>query len=348
MEFTAKQIAAYLSGEIEGDPNTIVTNIARIEEGASGMLSFLSNPKYTPYIYDTKSSIVIVNNDFVAERPIMATLIRVENAYSSFAQLLVLYQQHIQNSKEGISELAVIGKGSTYGAHFFAGEFVSIGENVTIGENVKIHPQVYIGDNCQIGDNTIVYAGVKLYADTQIGKSVTIHSGAVIGADGFGFAPNSDNEYNKVPQIGNVILEDYVDIGANATIDRATIGSTIIRRGVKLDNMVHVAHNVEIGENTVIAAQTGISGSTKIGRDCMFGGQVGIAGHLHIADKVKLGAQTGVGQNLRKEGEIYLGSPSSPAKEYKRWLIHTHRVEQLTKRIEELERLLKEKSNNFF
>lgn len=343
MEFTAEQIAAYLSGTVEGDINAIVTNITRIEEGASGMLSFLSNPKYTPYIYETKSSIVIVNNDFVAEKPIAATLIRVEDAYASFAKLLTLYQQHLQNSKEGVSERAVIGKGSTYGAHFFAGEFVSIGENCQIGENVKIYPQVYIGDNCQIGDNTVIYAGAKLYSDTQVGKSVTIHSGAVIGADGFGFAPNSENEYHKVPQIGNVILEDYVDIGANATVDRATIGSTIVRRGVKLDNMVHVAHNVEIGENTVIAAQTGISGSTKIGRDCMFGGQVGIAGHLRVADKVKLGAQTGVGVNLRKEGEVYMGSPSSTLKEYKRWLIETHRIEQLTNRIAELEKILKEK-----
>lgn len=344
MEFTAEQIAEFLSGKVDGDPKVKVNNVAKIEEGAPGMLSFLANPKYTQYIYETKSSIVIVNDSFVPEKPVEATLIRVPNAYSSFAQLLGLVQQYTQQTKEGVSSLAFIGKNSEYGEQVYLGEFAFVGENVKIGKNVKIYPQVFIGDNCQIGDDSVIYAGAKLYAGTVVGKSCVIHSGAVLGADGFGFAPDENNEYHKIPQIGNVVLEDFVEVGANTTIDRATMGSTFIRRGVKLDNLIQIAHNVELGKNTAIAAQAGVSGSTKVGDNCMFGGQTGVAGHLHIANGVKLAAQSGVGTNLREEGQTYMGSPVVTLKEYKRMMIHSRRFEQILSRVEELEKIIKQNS----
>ncbi|MFZ7144931.1 MAG: UDP-3-O-(3-hydroxymyristoyl)glucosamine N-acyltransferase, partial [Bacteroidota bacterium] len=294
MEFTARQIADLLKGKIEGKEDAKVSRLDKIEEGAEGGLTFLANPKYTPFIYNTKASVVIVDHTFVAEQPVTATLVRVENAYQSFVQLLEIYNQ-IQRDKKGIEQPSFISPSAKIGQDIYIGAFAYIGNNVKVGNNVKIYPQVYIGDNVTIGDNTTLFAGARVYSDCVIGKDCTIHSGTIIGADGFGFTPNSANQYNKVAQIGNVILEDHVDVGANTTIDRATLGSTIIHKGVKLDNLIQIAHNVEIGENTVIAAQTGVAGSTKIGKDCMIGGQVGIVGHITIADKVKIAAQSGIG-----------------------------------------------------
>ncbi|MBU1368951.1 MAG: UDP-3-O-(3-hydroxymyristoyl)glucosamine N-acyltransferase [Bacteroidetes bacterium] len=341
MEFTASQIADLLGGTVEGNPELTVSNVSKIEEGKPGTLSFLANPKYTAYLYETKASIVIINKDFKLEKAVATTLIRVEDAYSAFAQLLDVYQQY-KNNKTGISSLAFISNNSEYGEGLYAGEFAFVGENVKIGANVKLYPQVYIGDDCVIGDESVIYPGVKLYPGTVVGKYCVIHAGAVLGSDGFGFAPQSDSHYKKVPQIGQVILEDYVDIGANTTIDRATLGATIIRKGVKLDNLIQVAHNVEIGENTVIAAQTGISGSTKIGRNCMFGGQVGLAGHLTIADGVKLAAQSGVGTSIRTKDDVFMGSPAIPASEYKKLYMHYRRLERLSKKMEALQQQLDE------
>jgi UDP-3-O-[3-hydroxymyristoyl] glucosamine N-acyltransferase len=339
MEFSAEQIASLLGGIVEGNPNVKVSNLSKIEEGTAGTLSFLANPKYTHYIYATDASIVIVSETFVAEKPVKSTLIRVPDAYSAFAQLLEIYQKY-KNDKSGVSSLAFIASSAAYGDDFYAGEFASIGERVVIGNNVKIYPQAYIGDDCTIGDDTIIFPGAKLYAGTVVGKSCTIHAGVVIGSDGFGFAPQADNQYKKVPQTGNVVLEDFVEIGANTTIDKATLGSTIIRKGVKLDNLIQVAHNVEIGENTVIAALTGVSGSTKIGKHCMIGGQVGLAGHLTIADGVKLAAQSGVASSLKEENQIWMGSPVVPIAEAKRTFIHMRRLDQLSKRVQELENKL--------
>ncbi len=347
MKFTAAQIAALLSGVVEGDENVSVSNVAKIEEGKPETLSFLANVKYTPYLYETDASIVIVGKDFKAEKPVKATLIRVDDAYSAFAKLLEVYQQYTGN-KSGISSQSFIGQEVVYGEELYLGAFAYVGDRVEMGNNVKVYPQVYIGDDCKIGDDCILYPGVKLYAGTVIGKGCVIHAGAVLGSDGFGFAPQSDNQYKKVPQIGQVILEDYVEIGANTTIDRATLGATVIRKGVKLDNLIQVAHNVEIGENTVMAAQTGISGSTKIGKSCMFGGQVGLAGHLNIADGVKLAAQSGVGTSIRKNDAVFMGSPAIPADEYKRVYMHTRRLERLMDRILQLEKQVSElqTSNN--
>ena len=341
MKFTAAQIAALLSGLVEGDENVSVSNVSKIEDGKPETISFLANVKYTPYIYETEASIVIVNKDFKPDKPVKTTLIRVDDAYSAFAKLLEVYQQYTGN-KTGISSLAFFGQDTVYGDDLYAGPFACIGDRVKLGNNVKIYPQVYIGDDCQIGDDSILYPGARLYAGTVLGKSCVIHAGAVLGSDGFGFAPQSDNQYKKVPQIGQVILEDFVEIGANTTIDRATLGATVIRKGAKLDNLIQVAHNVEIGENTVMAAQTGISGSTKIGKSCMFGGQVGLAGHLTIANGVKLAAQSGVGTSIRKEDAVYMGSPAIPADEYKRIYMHTRRLDRLMDRVQQLEKQLSE------
>ncbi|HPE42641.1 MAG TPA: UDP-3-O-(3-hydroxymyristoyl)glucosamine N-acyltransferase [Bacteroidales bacterium] len=341
MKFTAAQIAALLWGIVEGDENVSVSNVSKIEEGKPETLSFLANVKYTPYIYETEASIVIVNKDFKPDKPVKTTLIRVDDAYSAFAKLLEVYQQYAGN-KTGISSLAFFGQETVYGEELYAGAFAYIGDRVKLGNNVKIYPQVYIGDDCQIGDDSILYPGARLYAGTVLGKSCVIHAGAVLGSDGFGFAPQSDNQYKKVPQIGQVILEDFVEIGANTTIDRATLGATVIRKGAKLDNLIQVAHNVEIGENTVMAAQTGISGSTKIGKSCMFGGQVGLAGHLTIANGVKLAAQSGIGTSIRKEDAVFMGSPAIPADEYKRIYMHTRRLDRLMDRVQQLEKQLSE------
>lgn len=299
----------------------------------------MANPKYAPHIYTTKASIVIVNKDFVPEHKIHATLIRVDDAYKAFVKLLEIYNQ-LQRDKKGIESPVYISDTASIGSDCYIGAFAYIGNNVKIGSNVKIYPQVYIGDNVILGDNTTLFAGAKIYSDCIIGKDCTIHTGCVIGADGFGFAPNSENNYEKVPQIGNVIIEDHVEIGANTTVDRATLGSTVIRKGVKLDNLIQIAHNVDIGENTVIAAQTGIAGSTKIGKDCMIGGQVGIVGHITIADKVKIAAQSGIGGNILNEGEIVQGSPAFNIGEYKRTYVVFRKLPELEKRVKELEQLL--------
>ncbi|MDR1951659.1 MAG: UDP-3-O-(3-hydroxymyristoyl)glucosamine N-acyltransferase [Bacteroidales bacterium] len=339
MEFSLIQIAELLGGQIEGDDKAIVHKLCKIEEGEQGGLSFLANLKYVPHVYDTDATAVIIGTDLVLEKPVKTTLIRVENAQLAFAKLLDMYNQ-IKNNKVGISKQSSIHESVKIGENCYVGEFTVIGEKVKIGNNVKIYPQVYIGDNTKIGDNTTIFAGVKIYSDTQIGKDVTIHAGSVIGADGFGFAPN-DSSYSKVAQIGNVIIEDYVDIGANTCIDRATLGSTIIKKGVKLDNLIQIAHNVVVDENTVMASQTGISGSTKIGKNCMFGGQVGIAGHATIADGVKLAAQSGVPTNIKQENAVFFGSPAIDAVEYRRAAIHFKNFDKIVKRLNDLEAKLK-------
>jgi len=339
MKFKAKEIADLLEGVVDGNPEETVTKLSKIEHGEPSSLSFLANPKYTPYIYTTEASVVIVDKAFIPEKPIKCTLIKVENAYTSFAKLLEIYDQ-INRNKTGISEKAFIASSATVGKNVYIGEFAVISENAVINDNAKIYPQVYIGENVKIGTYTTLFAGVKIYSDNVIGNNCTLHAGVVIGADGFGFAPQEDNNYQKVPQIGNVIIEDNVEIGANTTIDRATLGSTIIRRGVKLDNLIQVAHNVEIGENTVIAAQTGVSGSTKIGKNCMIGGQVGIVGHITIGNKVQIGAQSGIGSNI-KEGDVVLGSPALDVSTAKRSIVYYKNLPKLVERINELEKQLK-------
>ena len=314
MKFKAKVIAEFLKGQIEGDPEAEVTEISKIEDGKPGTLSFLANPKYSKYIYETKASIILVNSDFKPERPIAATLIRVNNAYESLASLLELYQQS-KSPKIGIHKFASIHENVKLGDNVYIGDYAVIDDNVVLGDNVKIYPQVYIGANVIIGDNTVIYPGAKVYEGCRIGKNCILHSGVVLGADGFGFAPQSDNNYRKIPQIGIVILEDNVEIGANTCVDRATMGSTIIHKGVKLDNLIQIGHNVEIGDNTVMAAQTGIAGSTKVGKNCMFAAQVGIIGHLNLGDNVKIGGQSGVLKDA-KDGDIIQGSPAMPYKDF--------------------------------
>lgn len=335
MQFTAQQIADLLQGQIEGNADASVNKLSKIEEGVPGSISFLSNPLYTQYIYATKASIVIINKDFVLTAPVTATLIRVEKAEHAFAKLLEMYNQ-VKLNKTGISKLAFISETATVGTHIYAGEFSFVGEQATIGNNVKIYPQVYIGDNAVIGDNTTLFAGVKIYSETVIGKNCIIHSGTVIGSDGFRFNPENNNQ--KVPQIGNVIIEDDVEIGANCAIDRATLGSTIIRKGVKFDNLIHIAHNVEIGENTYFAAHGVVAGSTKIGKNCMFSGQVGIVGHLEIADNTIITAQSGISKSITKKGEVYMGSPAFEAGKYRKSFIHFRNLDALVKRVEKIEK----------
>jgi UDP-3-O-[3-hydroxymyristoyl] glucosamine N-acyltransferase len=345
-KFSAEQIAALLGGTIMGDPKAFVTKLSKIEEGQPQSLSFLANPQYKDYLYSTDASIVIVSKDFVAEKPVKktCTLILVDDPRASFAVLLEAYNQQ-RNNKIGIEQPSYIAKTASLGENIYVGSFASIGEHVKIGKNVKIYSNCVIGDNAEIGDNTVLFAGVKIYSDCVIGSNCRIHSGAIIGGDGFGFAPGSENNYKKIPQIGNVIIEDNVEIGSNTTIDRATLGSTIIRKGVKLDNLIQIAHNVEIGENTVIAAQTGVSGSTKIGRNCMIGGQVGIVGHLTIGDNVKIAAQSGVAHNL-KEGDLAQGSPAFDAGHYKRSYVVFRNLPAMNNKLNELEKLVKEGSLN--
>jgi UDP-3-O-[3-hydroxymyristoyl] glucosamine N-acyltransferase len=339
MKFTAKQIAEVIQGQVDGNPDVLISKLSKIEEGEPGTLSFLANPKYTQYIYTTLASIVIVNRTFIPDQPLNCTLIRVEDAYSAFAKLLEVYNQ-IKSDMKGISSLAHISESASVGENAYIGEFTYIGSNVKVGKNVKIYPQVYIGDNVEIGDGTTIYAHVTIYSDNLVGCNCTLHSGVIIGGDGFGFAPQDDKNYKKVAQIGNVILEDEVEIGSNTTIDRATLGSTIIRRGVKLDNLIQVAHNVEIGENTVIAAQTGISGSTKIGRNCMIAGQVGIIGHLNIGNDVKIGAQSGISTNL-KDGTIVLGSPAFEIGRYRKSYVMFRNLPDIVSRLDALEKLVR-------
>ncbi len=310
MEYTAKSIAELLSGDIIGDPKIKVVTISKIQEAKPGSLSFLANPAYESFLYTTTASIVLINKNSVPKEKVKPTLIVVEDAYKAFATLVDIYQKLKNVDKAGIEEMAFIHKSAILGGDIFVGSFSYISANAVIGDNVKIYPQVYIGENVQIGDNTIIYPGVKIYHDCVVGQNCIIHSGTVIGGDGFGFAPQKDGTFLKIQQIGNVEIEDNVEIGSNASIDRATLGSTIIRSGVKLDNLIQIAHNVEVGENTVIAAQAGVAGSTKIGRNCLIGGQAGIVGHIKIADKTNVGAQAGIGKAIIKEGTTLLGSPS--------------------------------------
>lgn len=338
MIFTAAQIAGILNGTVDGDEGAEVSQLAKIEEGSKGTLTFLSNPKYTPYIYSTQASITIVNKDFVAEHKFETTLIRVDNAYNAFSQLLEYYNQ-VKMNKTGIEQPVFVSESAKYGENMYLGAFSYIGENVIIGDNVKIYPSVYIGDNVTIGDDTILFTGAKIYSETIIGKSCVINSGVVIGADGFGFTPNERGEYNKVPQIGNVIIEDNVDVGPGTTIDRATLGSTVIKRGVKLDNQIQIAHNVIIGENTVIAAQTGVAGSTKIGKNCMIGGQVGIAGHIVIGDNVKIQAQSGIGRSV-KDNETLQGSPALSYSDFNKSYVYFKNLPKIMERFNVVEKKL--------
>ena len=338
MEFSANQIAQIIDGIVEGDENILVSNLSKIEEGTIGTLSFLANPAYTNYIYSTNASIVIVNKSFVLENPVKSscTLIRVENAYESFAKLLELYNQ-INTEKEGVEQPSFVSSNAKIGENCYVGAFAYIGQNVSIGNHVKIYPHVYIGDNCKIGNNTTLFSGVKIYHDCLIGKNCTIHASTVVGSDGFGFAPNNEGHvFTKVPQIGNVIIEDDVEIGSNSSIDRATLGSTILRKGVKLDNLVQIAHNVEIGENTVIAGLSGIAGSTKVGKNCMIGAQVGVAGHLRIANGVKIAGQSGIGSSIDKEGEILQGSPAFNIGEFKRSYVLFRGLPKLNDKVSDL------------
>ena len=336
MVFTAGQIAGILEGEVQGNPEIAVHKLAKIEEGEIGSLTFLANPKYTSYIYKTKASITIVNRDFVPEHSLSTTLIKVQDAYKSFSKLLEYYNQ-VKNNKTGIEEPVFKAESATYGDGLYLGAFSYLGNNVAIGDNVKIYPNVYIGDNVKIGNDVVIFAGAKIYSESIIGNNCTVHSGVIIGADGFGFTPNNEGEFTKVPQTGNVILEDNVDVGAGTTIDRATLGSTILRRGVKLDNQIQIAHNVEIGEHTVIAAQTGIAGSTKIGKHCMIGGQVGIVGHIVIGDYVKIQAQSGIGRNV-KDKEVLQGSPALNYGDYNKSYVHFKNLPKIMNRIDNLEK----------
>ncbi len=339
MKFTAEQIAGMLEGTVEGNSSAEVSGLSKIEEGKAGTLTFLANPKYISHIYSTGASIAIVSNDFVAENPLpeTLTLIRVADAYGSFAKLLEAYSQ-FKRPRPGIHPSAVIDSSAVIGENVHIGAGVVIEPGANIGNNAVVMAQSYVGEHVKIGSFTTVHPGVKIYSECVIGANCTLHAGVIIGADGFGFAPQADNRYAKVPQIGNVVVEDRVEIGANTAIDRATLGSTIIREGVKLDNLIQIAHNVEIGKNTVIAALTGIAGSTKIGENCMIGGQVGIAGHLTIANGVKIAAQTGISASVLKENVVLQGTPAVDTMDFKKSYIIHRRLPQLLERIERLEK----------
>lgn len=335
MKFSAKEIAGFLQGEIVGNPDVEVNNFAKIEEGQPSTLTFLANPKYTHYIYDTKSDIVLVNNDFVPEHPIQATLIKVPNAYAALASLLEMVN-NAAPQKQGIEEMSFIDSSAKYGDNIYVGAFAYIGKNATIGNNCKIYPHAYISDNVKIGDNTVLYSGVKIYHGCTVGDNCILHSGAVIGADGFGFS-NNDGVYSKIPQMGNVIIENDVEIGANTTIDRAVMGSTIIHQGVKLDNLIMIAHNCEVGQHTAMAAQVGIAGSTKIGENCVLGGQVGIGGHISIGNKVQIGAQSGIISNI-KDGSELMGAPAMPVKSFFKSSIIVPKLPDMYRQLSTLEK----------
>lgn len=344
MHFKAKTIAEFIKGEIIGDPETIVSDVSKIEEGRPGTLAFLANPKYEKYIYNTEASVVIVNKDLKINDNVKPVLIKVENAYNSFTSLLE-FVARMAPQKKGIEEPCFIDSTATVGENPYIGAFSYIGKNVTIGNNVKIYPQVYIGEGTKIGDNTVLYSGVKIYHECIVGSDCILHSGSVIGGDGFGFVQQDDQQYRKIPQLGNVIIEDMVELGSNVTIDRATMGSTIIRKGVKLDNLIQIGHNVEVGSNTVIVSQAGIAGSTKVGENCMLGGQAGLAGHLRIGNNVKIGAQSGVTNNLA-DGETVLGSPALNASRQVKAMIVYKSLPEMSKKLAELEKeisLLREK-----
>lgn len=340
MEFTVKQIAMLLGGEVDGDDSLVINQLSKIEEGKPGCISFLSNLKYEPHLYTTEASAVIVDRSFKPRKAVKSALIFVENSYSAFTRLLEEYHQRISYKRLGVEQPSHMSEGSEVGDQVYRGAFSYIGRNCRIGHNVKIYPQAYIGDNVRIGDNTIIHSGARVLDNTVIGNYCTIHPNVVIGSEGFGFAPQPDGTYKAIPQLGNVILEDFVSVGANTTIDCATMGSTIIRRGAKLDNLIQIAHNVEIGQNTVIAAQTGISGSTKLGNNCTIGGQVGFAGHLNIASHTRVGAQSGVGKSVKEEGTALNGSPAFDLNDHFRSLAVFRKLPQLEKRVYLVEKQL--------
>jgi UDP-3-O-[3-hydroxymyristoyl] glucosamine N-acyltransferase len=340
MEFSAKQIAELVNGVVIGNPEVTVNNVSKIEEGKPSTISFLSNPKYTNYIYDTQASIVLVNKSFVPEKEVSATMIQVDDAYVAVARLMQMYQD-MQPRKTGIEQPSYIAESASFGDFPYVGAFGYIGENVTIGSNVSIYPHAYIGDNVIIGDNSTIYAGVKIYRDCVVGNNCILHAGSVVGSDGFGFAPDENNEYTKIPQLGNVVIEDNCEIGANTALDRATMGSTILRKGVKLDNIVQIAHNVEIKENTVIAALSGIAGSSTVGKQCMFGGHTGVGGHISIPDGVKLAAFTGVTGNIRQAGVSLRGIPGIELNSFNRsWATFKH-LPDMAKEIRSLKEEIK-------
>ncbi|WP_443945277.1 UDP-3-O-(3-hydroxymyristoyl)glucosamine N-acyltransferase [Pedobacter sp. AW1-32] len=343
MQFTAKQISEFLNGSVDGNPDIAVTELSKIEEGKEGSLSFLSNPKYENYLYSTLASVVIVSKDFVPTQSYTSTLIRVDNPYSAFTLLLDKYNEAVnaQAVKSGIDTLAFVHPTAKIGNNVFIDAFAYVAENVTIGDNCRLNAQTFVGANSKIGNNSTFFPGVKIYHGSQIGNNVTIHSNTVVGSDGFGFAPQKDGSYSKIPQIGNVIIEDEVEIGANTTIDRATMGSTIVRKGAKIDNLIQIAHNVEIGQNTVLAAQSGVSGSTKIGPNSVIGGQVGIAGHLSLAKGTQIGAQAGINFNITEENKQWHGSPAQPLRNWMRASVIFKHLPDVEKRINALEEELK-------
>lgn len=345
MQFTAEQIATLLKGQVEGNPETLVDQLSKIEEAGPKSLTFLANPKYEHFIYDTDAGVIVINEDLALQKTVKATLIRVKNAYTAFTELLKLYDE-MRNERSGIDEQVFIHESSSIGQNPYIGAFSYIGKNVVIGNQVKIYPQVYIADDVKIGDNSVLLPGVKVYKDCIIGNRVIIHAGSVIGSDGFGFAPKEDGSYEKIPQIGNVIIEDDVEIGANTVIDRATLGSTRILKGVKLDNLIQIAHNVEVGSNTVIAAQTGVSGSTKIGENVVLGGQVGVVGHISIAKGSQVQAQSGINRSILEENKKWGGSPAFPYSNELRSQVLYSKLPELEKRITELEKQLNEKNNS--
>ena len=342
MQFSAAQIALLINGQIEGDSSVIVDSFGKIEEAKEGQLTFFSNPKYEEYIYITKASVVLINEAFELKQPVKATLIKVPDAYTSFATLLTKYQEIAQQKLTGIQQPSYIAKTASYGDNVFIGAFTYIGENVKIGQHTKIFPNVFIGNNVVIGDNCLIDPGVKIYHDCKIGNQVNVLAGTVIGSDGFGFAPQPDGTFIKIPQLGNVIIEDNVDIGANTTIDRATVGSTVIKSGAKLDNLIQIAHNVEVGNNTVIAAQAGISGSSKVGSGVIIGGQAGLAGHINIADNVKINGQSGVNKSVKTAGVSITGTNAYDYTKAMRSMAVARNLPEMEKRIKELENLVKQ------
>lgn len=343
MELTANQLAALTGGTVDGDGEVKVSTFAKIEEGVEGALSFLANPKYTHYIYDTDSSIVLVRRDFQPEHPVKATLLRVDDPYATIARLLEMVEQMNKKDMATVEQPSFVSEGVEIPADAYIGAFAYIGKGVKLGKGVKIYPQVYVGDDCSIGDDTVLYPGVKIYKECVVGARCILHSGAVIGADGFGFAP-VDGHYEKIPQMGNVVIGDDVEIGANTTVDRAVMGSTVIENGVKLDNLIQVAHNCHVGHDTVMAAQVGLAGSGKIGANCMIGGQVGIVGHLQIADGTNIGAQSGVNR-ATKPGERIMGSPAVEMMEYAKGLVYMKRLGSLYDTVKELQKEIKELKN---
>lgn len=336
MQFSAEQIAQMIGGRVEGDPSVLVSTLSKIEEGHPGSISFLANPKYTPHIYDTEASVVLVADGFEAEHPVKPTLIRVADPYAAMTGLLEFASNAMNSHPEGVEEPSHVGFGTEVPEKAYIGAFAYVGKNVTLGRGVKIYPQVYVGDNCVIGDDTVLYAGAKVYHGCKIGARCIVHSGAVIGADGFGFAP-VDGHYHKIPQLGIVEIGDDVEVGANTTIDRATMGMTKVGAGTKLDNLIQIAHNVEVGSDTVMAAQVGIAGSTKVGSSCRVGGQVGMAGHIRIADNVEIGAQAGLQRNVRA-GSRVIGSPAVDIGDFARQVVYIKNLERLNRRVDALEK----------